>query len=314
MKKVIAEFFGTCIFTFIGCSVIVFLNYMGVKNSEAVLPVALTFGLALSGIYYAFGSISGAHLNPAVSLASYLSGSKDFTAGDLFLYMLAQISGALVGICILAFVIMQCDMGGVASVGLGANYYGSGGISINIIGTAVVEVLLTFIFVLVFLNASNSGNTKCNAGFVIGATFAGCYSISFLLTGGSLNPARSLAPAIVMFGFGSTKALEQVLVFVIVPLIAAAFSALVYTLFSGKGQKVEIVAPELPKKEEPAPKPTSVKKSATKAKPTTPSRFEKADEKPKRKGFFSGEPRDKKEASIKKDSAKDTKSADKKES
>lgn len=295
MKKILAEFLGTCAFTFIGCSAIVFLNYMGLKNSEAVLPVSLTFGLALAGIYYAFGNVSGAHLNPAISLGTYLSGSKDFTTGTLFTYIVAQIFGALAGSYILAFVIMQCDMGGVASVGLGANFYGSGagGVSINIIGTAVVEVLLTFVFVLVALNANNSGKTKCNAGFVVGATFAACYCVSFLLNGGSLNPARSLAPALVMFGFGSSKAVEQVLVFLIAPLIAAAFSALVYTLFSGKGQKVEIVAPELHKKEEPAPKPSSVKKSATKAKPASPSRIEKTDEKPKRQGFFSGESKEK---------------------
>lgn len=301
MKKLIAEFIGTCVLTLIGCSAIVFLTALGMKNYEAVLPVALTFGLTLTCMYYAFGSISGAHLNPAVTLGTYLSSNGNFSASDLLSYLIAQVVGAIAGSCILAFVIMQCELGDISSVGLAANYFGSGqgGVSINIVGAAVVEAVLSFVFVLVVLSANNSGNTKCNTGFIIGAAFTACYCISYLLTGGSVNPARSLAPAIVLFGFGSTKALEQVVVFVVVPLIAAAFSALVFSYLNGKGQKVEIVKPELPKKEEPVPKPTSVKKSATKAKPATPSRFEKADEKPKRKGFFSGETKENASKSVK---------------
>lgn len=296
MKKVFAEFLGTCFITFIGCSVIVFMSAFGVKNYDAVLPVALTFGLGLAGTYYAIGNISGAHVNPAVSLAVYLSGDKNFSASDLLTYLIAQLLGAVVGVAILGFVIMQCDLGGIASAGLAASYYGSssGGVSINIIGAVVIELVLTFIFVLITLSAYNSANSKQNTGFVIGIAFATCYILSYLLMGGSLNPAKSLASASVLFVFGSTKAMEQVLLFVVAPLIGAAFSALVYSFLNGKGQKVEIVKPELPelsKKEESAPKPASVKKSATKAKPTTPSRIEKADEKTKRKGFFSGEPR-----------------------
>lgn len=314
MKKILAEFIGTCFLTFIGCASIVFMGALGAKNLDAIIPVSLTFGFAVAGIYTTISNISGGHLNPAVTVGKFLSSADDMTAGDLVIYLVAQFAGALLGAGILAFVVMQCELGGVTAAGLGAVYYGSGvgAISINIVGTAVVEAILTFIFVFVFLSVTNNEHSKSRAGAILGLTFAGLYFVSYALNGGSLNPARSLAPAVVLFGFGSTKAIEQVLVFIIAPLIAAAFSSFLYVALNGKGQKVEIVAPELPKKEEPAPKPTSVKKSATKAKPTTPSRFEKTEEKPKRRGFFSGEVKDKTESTVKKDTKKDSNSSENK--
>lgn len=286
MKKFISEFIGTCLLTLIGCASIVLLGSLGIKNWESVVPVALTFGLTLTGIYYAFANISGAHVNPAVSLGIYLSGGLKST--EFLGYIASQFVGGIAGAGILTFIVMQCEIGDITTVGLGANVFGSGQsvVSINIVGAVVVELLLTFSFVLIYLNVANNEKFKGVAGIVIGVSFTAFYLISILFTGGSLNPARSLGPALILLTLGSSSAIEKVAIFVFVPFVAAAFSAILYLFLNGKSQKVEIVAPELVKKEEPKTKQPAAKKSATKAKPVSPSRTEKAEETSKRKGFF----------------------------
>lgn len=283
MNKYIAEFIGTFILVMFGCASIALLTTMGLKAWESVLPVSLTFGLTLAAVVCAIGNISGGHVNPAVSLAVYLSGG--LKGIEVLGYFAAQFLGGLAGAGALAFLIMQCDIGGVGTTGLGANGYGTGAsaLSLNIVGAVVFEIIGTFVFILATLRTYRDKQSSPANALAIGLSYAVCVAVGYLFTGGSFNPARSLAPALVLFAFGNTTPIQQVIVFVLAPFIASAIAAFAYAILTGTNQKVEIVKPELSKKEEPTPKQPAAKKSATKAKPTTPSRVEKAEDATKRK-------------------------------
>lgn len=225
MKKYLAEFIGTFILVFLGTGTAVVLGgYTGGTDTGflGVAAIALAFGLSIVAAAYAIGHISGCHVNPAVSLAVWMSGN--LTAKEFGGYVIAQIVGAFAGSAFLAFVIANST----GLEGYGANGYGElSAVGLNLIGALGVEVILTFIFVLAILGVTSSKATSHMGGIVIGLTLTLVHIIGVPLTGTSVNPARSLAPAV----FAGGDALAQVWVFLLAPLAGAALAALVFKSF-----------------------------------------------------------------------------------
>lgn len=225
MKKYLAEFIGTFILVFLGTGTAVVLGgYTGGTDTGflGVLAIALAFGLSIVAGAYAIGHISGCHVNPAVSLAVLISGN--ITVKEFGGYVVAQVLGAFAGSSILAFVVASST----SLEGFGANGYGElSAVGLNLTGALVIEVILTFIFVLAILGVTSSKATSHMGGIVIGLTLTLVHIIGIPLTGTSVNPARSLAPAI----FAGGDALAQLWVFILAPLVGAALAAIVFKSF-----------------------------------------------------------------------------------
>lgn len=166
-----------------------------------MVAIALAFGLAIIASAYAIGHISGCHVNPAVSLAMLMSGRMDIK--DFIGYVIAQVAGAFAGSALLSLVVSDSsDLSG-----FGANGYGSlSGVGLGLVGALAVEVFLTFVFTMTILGVTSGKATSNIAGIVIGLTLTFVHIIGIPLTGTSVNPARSLAPAI----FAGGEALSQV--------------------------------------------------------------------------------------------------------
>lgn len=224
MKKYLAEFFGTCVLVLFGCgTAVVCGGYTGGAETGylGVAAIALAFGLAIVAAAYAIGHVSGCHVNPAVSLAMLLLGK--LSAKDFLGYVAAQVLGALAGSGLLSLIVGNAEK----LSGFGANGYGAlSAVGLNLTGALVVEVVLTFVFVMTILGVTSSEKTAPLAGLVIGLTLTFVHIIGIPLTGTSVNPARSLAPAI----FAGGEALSQVWVFILAPLFGAALAALVFKL------------------------------------------------------------------------------------
>lgn len=225
MKKYLAEFIGTFILVFLGTGAAVVLGgYTGGTDTGflGVLAIAFAFGLSIVAGAYAIGHISGCHVNPAVSLAVLISGNM--TVKEFVGYVVAQVLGAFAGSSVLAFVVASST----SLEGFGANGYGElSAVGSNLTGALVIEVILTFIFVLAILGVTSSKATSHMGGIVIGLTLTLVHIIGIPLTGTSVNPARSLAPAI----FAGGDALAQVWVFLLAPLAGAALAAFVFKSF-----------------------------------------------------------------------------------
>lgn len=225
MKKYLAEFIGTFILVFLGTGTAVVLGgYTGGTDTGflGVLAIALAFGLSIVAGAYAIGHVSGCHVNPAVSLAVWMSGN--LSAKEFGGYVIAQIIGAFAGSSFLAFLVASST----SLEGYGANGYGElSAVGLNLAGALAVEVVLTFIFVLAILGVTSSKATSHMGGLVIGFTLTLVHLIGIPLTGTSVNPARSLAPAF----FAGSDALGQVWVFIAAPLIGAALAAVVFKSF-----------------------------------------------------------------------------------
>ena len=225
MKKYLAEFIGTFILVFLGTGTAVVLGgYTGGTDTGflGVLAIALAFGLSIVAGAYAIGHISGCHVNPAVSLAVLISGN--ITVKEFGGYVVAQVLGAFAGSSILTFIVASST----SLEGFGANGYGElSAVGLNLSGALVIEVILTFIFVLAILGVTSSKATSHMGGIVIGLTLTLVHIIGIPLTGTSVNPARSLAPAI----FAGGDALAQLWVFILAPLVGAALAAIVFKSF-----------------------------------------------------------------------------------
>ncbi|MCL2569443.1 MAG: aquaporin [Oscillospiraceae bacterium] len=216
VKKYAAESLGTFVLTFMGCASAIFL---GADAIGGHLAVAFAFGLSIVSMAYVIGSVSGCHINPAVSLSMLLD--KRLSFHDFLGYVTAQIFGAIVaGALLLGFV-----SSGIADLtgGLGTNgIAGAGGV-----GSALaIEVILTFIFILTILCVTASEKTAHLAGLVIGLTLTFVHIIGIPLTGTSVNPARSIGPAL----FAGGTALADLWVFIVAPLVGAALAVVVYRL------------------------------------------------------------------------------------
>jgi aquaporin Z len=209
LKKYLAEFLGTCVLVLFGCGVAV--------ASRDYFATAVAFGLSIVIVAYTFGKFSGAHLNPAVSLAMLLQ--KKMTVKEFCLYVVAQIAGAFAGVGLMA-----AFFDGPSNYG--ANLYSGCGWAAGLFA----EIFLTFLFVYVILAVTNDEKKSNVAPIFIGLALLFVHLLGMRITGTSVNPARSLAPAILQGG----KALEEVWMFIVAPLVGSALAVCTYKFFEKK--------------------------------------------------------------------------------
>ena len=216
MKKYFAECIGTFVLTLLGCGTAMFL---GCNTPAGVVGTAIAFGLTVVAMAYTIGNISGCHINPAITFAVALSGKMSWK--DACGYWCGQIVGGIVAgaiLLLLTKVVAAPDLTG----GLGTNGVANAG---GVGGALLVEFIATFIFVLVVLGATDSklGAGK-PAGLAIGLTLILVHLVCINLTGTSVNPARSIGPAL----FNGGESLANVWVFIVAPMAGAALSACVW--------------------------------------------------------------------------------------
>ncbi|GHV56772.1 aquaporin Z [Bacteroidia bacterium] len=230
-QKFIAELIGTFVLVLGGCGTAVFAG-----GQVGFLGVAFAFGLTVVAMAYGIGNISGAHLNPAVSVGVFCAGRM--SAKDLGIYIVAQVIGGVLAAALMAFVVAQ--YGGVrdtfAANGYGAEFFGgsAGYLHLSAAGAFVAEMVLTFIFLIVILGVTDPRSTKGFAGLAIGLTLTLIHLISIPLTNTSVNPARSISQAIFS---ENALAIPQLWLFIVAPVAGAALAALVYNFIAGKAEK-----------------------------------------------------------------------------
>ncbi len=229
MKKYIAEFIGTMVLVLIGCGTAMAVGCDPAAGSGYILT-AFAFGLGLLTMAYSIGNISGCHINPAVSIGMLIN--KKISWKDFWGYVAFQILGALAGAGLLALIFNGSgivDMTG----GFGSN--GLAGVNGNPWVGLVVEILLTFIFVISILGVtSDKAKHGHVAGIVIAFSLVAVHILGIGLTGTSVNPARSIGPAIVSAIAGNGAALGVVWVFIVGPLLGGILAAYVYRLLEKK--------------------------------------------------------------------------------
>ena len=223
MKKYIAEFIGTLVLVVFGCGTAVFV---GCGDTAGVVATSLAFGLAIVAMAYSIGNVSGCHVNPAVSLGMLLT--KKMNVKDFIGYVCAQILGAFVGALIIALFAKSFDnLGGNVAQPILVNQYGEVG---SLFVALVVEIVLTFVFVLAIFGVTSKAENGKIAGLVIGLSLTLIHLLGIRLTGTSVNPARSIGPAIAQAFSGNLDALKQIWIFIVGPLAGAALAALVFIL------------------------------------------------------------------------------------
>ena len=229
MKKYIAEAIGTATLVILGCGTAMLVGCDAASGGGYILT-ALAFGLTIVAMAYSIGNISGCHINPAVSLGVLLTGGM--TTGEFIGYVISQCAGALCGSAVLAAIFglgKVTDMTG----GFGAN--GLAGVNGNALAGLLVEVVLTFIFVIAILGVtSRKAKHGSFAGLVIGLTLVVVHILGIGLTGTSVNPARSFGPALVAAIGGNAAPLGSLWVFIVGPLAGAALAATVYKMLEAK--------------------------------------------------------------------------------
>ena len=221
MKRYISELIGTMVLVLFGCgSAAIAGSVLG------NVGIALAFGLSIVAMAYVIGDISGCHINPAVSIGMWIDGRLE--TKDLVMYIVFQCIGAIIGIGLLAVIINSAPtLGGYTATGLGQNGFGAASsVGLNVTGAIIVEIILTFVFVFTVLGVTKKAENGAVAGIVIGLTLAFVHIMGIPLTGTSVNPARSIAPALFIGG----QALQQVWVFIVAPIIGAIIAG---TLFKG---------------------------------------------------------------------------------
>lgn len=219
-KKMTAEVLGTFILVFFGCGSAVLMG-----EQIGMHGIAIAFGLAIVAAAYGLGAISGAHLNPAVTLGMVTAGRMN--TADAGAYVVAQIIGAVLGALVIYIVASGKAGYSLAGNGLGQNGYGAGYLGEYALGAALVfEVVATFVFVTVILGATGAGAPAAMAGLAIGLTLAAIHLVGINVTGVSVNPARSFGPAVFVGG----KALADLWVFIVAPLLGGALAGVVYKM------------------------------------------------------------------------------------
>ena len=219
MKKYLAEMIGTMVLVLMGCGTAVSLGCTS-DNPElasTVVGTAMAFGLAVVAMAYTIGGISGCHINPAITLGCLLSGR--INGKDAGMYMIFQTIGAIIGAAVLFLCTSTC---GDAIVGTGGN---ACQIGVSIMGGLVAEIVFTAVFVLVVLGTTDSKKGAGNfAGLAIGLSLILVHLVCIRYTGTSVNPARSIGPAL----FQGGAALEQLWIFIVGPFIGAVIAALIW--------------------------------------------------------------------------------------
>ncbi len=216
MKKELAEVIGTFILVFFGCGSAVLMG-----EQIGMLGISLAFGLSIVAAAYSVGNISGAHLNPAVSLGMVTAGKM--SVAEFIRYAIAQVVGAILA----AFVLMLVAQGKadytVAGNGLGQNGFGAGYLGeYNMASAFIFEFVMTFLFVTVILGATQVGAPALMAGLAIGLTLAAIHLVGINVTGVSVNPARSIGPALF------TGAIGPLWLFIVAPLAGGALAGLLF--------------------------------------------------------------------------------------
>lgn len=239
-KKCLAEVIGTFVLTFVGCGVAVVAFNFGNDGSYAAIlaTVALAFGLSIVAMAYSIGNVSGCHINPAVSLAFFIKDPKAFTWKDLLAYWGSQILGGILAGGLLYLIFMNGDLAGTA---LGANSVNTAVLGEGFLGQFlgfIAEIVLTFIFVLAILGVTSKPEFSHVAGIVIGLTLTLVHLLGIGLTGTSVNPARSIGPALFALINGHSEPIQQIWIFILAPLAGAALAALVYRLVLRQKEKV----------------------------------------------------------------------------
>lgn len=223
MKKYICELIGTLVLVLFGCGV-------AVLTDASIVATALTFGLSIIIIYYSIGNISGCHLNPAVSFAIYLNGKM---SGKEFLkYVIAQVIGAILGAGILALLLNNVsNIGDFRQTSMGVNSYG--GFGVTMLGAFITETILSFVFIMTILCVTSNSKYSNIAGIVIGLALMFVHLLGIKLTGTSVNPARSIGPAL----FKGIDSLKQVWVFILAPLFGSALASTTYKYLKNEKTK-----------------------------------------------------------------------------
>jgi aquaporin Z len=217
MKKYVAEFIGTLALVLIGCGAIA-IGGFGTAFPVGILPIALAFGLTVTAMAYGIGHISGAHLNPAVTVSLWVAGR--IRTEDVPGYIVAQLVGGIVGAGILVLIVKgRLASYDIAASGLGQNGWGQGyGGGYGLPAAILTEFVATMLFTLVILGSTSGKGATPFPGLVIGLTLVALHFPFINVTGLSVNPARSLAPAVFVGG----QALAQVWLFLVVPTVAGA--------------------------------------------------------------------------------------------
>lgn len=215
MKKYLAEMIGTMVLVLMGCGAAVFAGAGQPFDPAGTLGVAFAFGLSVVAMAYAIGSISGCHINPAITLGVLLTGRM--SGKDAGLYIVFQIIGAILGSAILWFLAKES---GSTSTLTGANGFAEG----QMAQAFVAETIFTFIFVLVVLGVTAKNGLNKFAGLAIGLALVLVHIVCIPITGTSVNPARSIGPAL----FQGGAALTQLWVFIVAPFLGAVIAAFVW--------------------------------------------------------------------------------------
>lgn len=216
IKKYIAEFIGTFVLVLFACGTAAVVG-CSAENGTGYLLTALAFGLVIVAMAYSIGNVSGCHINPAVSIAMLVSGK--LSIADFIGYVIAQFAGATAGAAVLMALVGK-------ESGLGANALYNDSIGLSIL----VEIILTFVFVIAILGVTSKVENSSVAGIVIGLTLTLVHILGISFTGTSVNPARSFGPAILLGG----DALSCVWVFIVAPLVGGVLAALVYKFLAAE--------------------------------------------------------------------------------
>lgn len=224
MRKYLAELIGTGVLVFVGCGTAMLVGCDAVTGGY--LLTALAFGLSVVGMAYCVGNISGGHFNAAVTLAMLIR--KKINRKDAAMYWLFQVIGALIGSALLGIIFRVGDIKDMTG-GLGSN--GLAGVNGSLLAGLLVEIILTFIFLMAILGVTSEKYKHGSfGGLIIGLTLVLVHIFGIGLTGTSVNPSRSIGPAVVSALSGNTAPIGTLWVFIVGPLIGAIIAAVVYSL------------------------------------------------------------------------------------
>jgi aquaporin Z len=224
MKKYAAEFIGTCSLVLFGCGTAAISGNLVVGlNGAGLLGIAIAFGFAVVAMAYAIGGISGCHINPAVTIGVLTAGKMEVK--DAIGYIVAQCFGGIAGAGILYLIISGRPDFTMSEWGLGSNGWGEGYLGgYNTLSAFIIETVMTFLFIFVILATTSKFGNGVMAGLAIGVTLMLIHLVTIPVTGTSVNPARSLGPAV----FAGGKALSQLWLFFVAPIFGAIIAAIVW--------------------------------------------------------------------------------------